>query len=114
MFESGVRRARAVDACGRDAAGVLQAVRRAVAQSIAAAGAAFANADAGKLPADGAPALIVSRDAYLTNGSALDSANSPGCDVKEKKARGDLSRLGPFIRSGLDRPSRSKTSKPVE
>ncbi|MGB8523199.1 MAG: hypothetical protein WCD43_09545 [Candidatus Acidiferrales bacterium] len=59
MFESGVRRARALDARGRNAAGMLQAVRRAVAQSIAAARAAASNAgaSAGELPADGPGAL---------------------------------------------------------
>ena len=61
MFESGVRRARALDACGRNAAGMLQPVRRSAASSFAAAGAAVSNAgaSAGELPADGPGALIV-------------------------------------------------------
>jgi hypothetical protein len=57
MFESGVFRARALAAGGRYAAGMLRPVRRCATQSVAAAPAAFSNADAGELPADGAQAL---------------------------------------------------------
>jgi hypothetical protein len=60
MFESGMRRARTLDAGGRNSAGILQPVRRCAAQSFAAAGTAVSNADAsaGELPADGPETLI--------------------------------------------------------
>ena len=63
MFESGVFRARALAAGGRYAAGMLRPVRRCATQSVAAAPAAFSNADAGELPADGAQALNLRKTA---------------------------------------------------
>jgi len=61
MFEPGMFRARALAAGGRYAAGMLRPVRRSATQSVAAAPAAFSNADAGELPADGAQALNLPR-----------------------------------------------------
>jgi hypothetical protein len=61
MFESGMFRARALAAGGRYAAGMLRPMRSSATQSVAAASAAFSNADAGELPADGAQALNLPR-----------------------------------------------------
>src|SRR6202050_5894317 len=71
MFEPGMFRARALAAGGRYAAGMLRPVRRCATQSAAAAPAAFSNADAGELPADGAQALNPPRSSGSANSFCL-------------------------------------------
>jgi len=77
MFEPGMFRARALAAGGRYAAGMLRPVRRCATQSVAAAPAAFSNADAGELPADGAQALNPAQNSGPANSFCFARAGKP-------------------------------------